>query len=176
MQTTKYKPQYAKQTYPKTPNSNQYAQPDKEKNQNYKRTTPSNQYKKKTVNKTINVNQQPRRIRWGLGGFRSMWHIPMIFMFWREFSRNRHQPQPQQNEPVNITNINYPSSPENTTAPVQHSQPGTGNTEESLPRSSQIIKPEQDETQSVSSYHSAEEEKKVDSYDNNKVPQVPTQD
>ena len=78
MQTTKYKPQYAKQTYPKTPNSNQYAQPDKEKNQNYKRTTPSNQYKKKTVNKTINVNQQPRRIRWGLGGFRSMWHIPMI--------------------------------------------------------------------------------------------------
>ena len=87
MQTTKYKPQYAKQTYPKTPNSNQYAQPDKEKNQNYKRTTPSNQYKKKTVNKTINVNQQPRRIRWGLGGFRSMWHIPMIFMFWRGFSK-----------------------------------------------------------------------------------------
>ena len=66
--------------------------------------------------------------------------------------------------------------PENTTAPVEHSQPGTNNTEESLPRSSQIIKPEQDETQSVSSYHSAEEEKKVDSYDNNKVPQVPTQD
>ena len=45
-----------------------------------------------------------------------MWHIPMIFMFWRGFSRNRHQPQPQpqpqpqQNEPVNIANINYPSS------------------------------------------------------------------
>ena len=68
--------------------------------------------RKKTVNKTVNVNQQPRRSRWGLGGFRSMWHIPMIFMFWRGFSRNRHQPQPQpqpqpqQNEPVNIANIN----------------------------------------------------------------------
>ena len=179
---TSYKPQYAKQTYSQTPSSQQYAQADRGKSKNYKPTTPSNQYKKKTVNKTVNVNQQPRRSRWGLGGFRSMWHIPMIFMFWRGFSRNRHQPQPQpqpqpqQNEPINITNMNYPSSPENTTAPVEHSQPGTNNTEESLPRSSQIIKPEQDETQSVSSYHSAEEEKKVDSYDNNKVPQVPTQD
>ena len=166
MQTTKYKPQYAKQTYPKTPNSNQYAQPDKEKNQNYKRTTPSNQYKKKTVNKTINVNQQPRRIRWGLGGFRSMWHIPMIFMFWRGFSKNRHQPQPQpqQNESINVTNINYPSFPENATAPVQHSQPNTNNTKQSLPSSSQNIKPKQDENHSVFLYHSAEEEKEVDSY------------
>ena len=166
MQTTKYKPQYAKQTYPKTPNSNQYAQPDKEKNQNYKRTTPSNQYKKKTVNKTVNVNQQPRRSRWGLGGFRSMWHIPMIFMFWRGFSKNRHQPQPQpqQNESINVTNINYPSFPENATAPVQHSQPNTNNTEQSLPSSSQNIKPKQDENHSVFLYHGAEEEKEVDSY------------
>ena len=59
MQTTKYKPQYAKQTYPKTPNSNQYAQPDKEKNQNYKRTTPSNQYKKRRSTKlSTSTNNQ----------------------------------------------------------------------------------------------------------------------
>lgn len=161
---TSYKPQYAKQTYSQTPSSQQYAQADRGKSKNYKPTTPSNQYKKKTVNKTVNVNQQPRRSRWGLGGFRSMWHIPMIFMFWREFSRNRHQPQPQQNEPVNITNINYPSSPENATARVQHSQPNTNNTEQSLPSSSQNIKPKQDENHSVFLYHGAEEEKEVDSY------------
>ena len=84
---TSYKPQYAKQTYSQTPSSQQYAQADRGKSKNYKPTTPSNQYKKKTVNKTVNVNQQPRRSRWGLGGFRSMWHIPMIFMFWRGFSK-----------------------------------------------------------------------------------------
>ena len=110
-----------------------------------------------------------------------MWHIPMIFMFWRGFSRNRHQPQPQpqpqpqQNEPINIANINYPSSLRIllllfnilNRAPAIQKRVYQG-----LHKSST----EQDETQSVSSYHSAEEEKKVDSYDNNKVPQVPTQD
>ena len=171
-----------KQKYSQTPRSNQYGQSDRGKSQNYKPTTSSNQYKKKTVNKTVNINQQPRRNRWGLGGFRNMWHIPMIFMCWRGFSRNRHQPPPpqppqpaQQNQPVNVINVNYPPAPENTSTPAQHPQLVTNIPEESLPKSSQNTNPKHDENHSISSYHSAEEEKNVDGYDNNVVPPLHTQ-
>ena len=105
----------------RNPSSQQYAQADRGKSKNYNQPLHLINIRKRLSTKLSTSTNNQEEVE-GLGGFRSMWHIPMIFYVLAWIFKNRHQPQPQpqpqpqQNESINITNMNYPSSPENTTA------------------------------------------------------------